>query len=97
MEFVNLRTRKNIELKNPPLVVLIYLAVLIVLLCSFILFAIKVKKLLLHPLTWFSVSLIVYFICTSGTIYDIIHNVPFAYYNPQDERKVEYIARENRS
>lgn len=47
----------------------------LVLVGGFIL-AYKIRNILRLPIVWFVVTLIIYFFCISGVIYDILHRTP---------------------
>lgn len=76
LEFINNRSGRDIEMKTPPLealMMVVYMGLMIVAL-SVIVY--RLKGLLLVPYMWLFGSVLIYFICISGVVYDIIHGVP---------------------
>eukprot|EP01016_Furgasonia_blochmanni_P021687 TRINITY_DN2387_c0_g1_i15.p2 TRINITY_DN2387_c0_g1~~TRINITY_DN2387_c0_g1_i15.p2 ORF type:complete len:276 (+),score=65.29 TRINITY_DN2387_c0_g1_i15:1582-2409(+) len=77
LEYVNKRTFRNVEYKEP----LINLFILLGLLVGFGFFGYVIlttfKKFFLNRRVWLFGSLVVYVICMGGVVYNIIHNVPF--------------------
>ena len=95
LDFINGRTFKSVEIKVSTfeaIASLIYSLALIGTLCSVGYF---LRRLLLIPYVWFGGSLLVYFICMAGVVYDIIHGVPWVGSN--DKGEPEFINSGQRS
>jgi len=75
-------------MKTPPLQSL--LTIIYIVLCgSFIAFIVyKLRKLFLVPWVWMIGSMLIYFICLSGVIYDIIHGVPMVGQNQKGQIEI---------
>lgn len=90
LDFVNNRAKRTIELATPPLQALWSLLSSIAGLIALVIVGVFLKKVFLIPHVWFSVAILVYFICISGTVYNIIHHTPIVGYN-SETRVIEFI------
>jgi len=77
LEHVNKKTGRNVEYKESILNLLVVLIVLGSFLGVGVLAFLKFRPFFLNSKLWFIGSMLVYFICMSGIVYNIIHGVPF--------------------
>lgn len=81
LEFVNARSKREIELKKNPVLFLFYFIVFCgILFAGYYIYS-KFKFVLLSPYLWILGSIAVYIICIGGIVYNIIHGAPFAKYD----------------
>ncbi|CAG9323704.1 unnamed protein product [Blepharisma stoltei] len=76
LEFINNRSGRNIQMQTPvlqSLMMFIYMVAIFLFIATLVY---KLKDLLLVPYMWLFGSILVYFVCISGVVYDIIHGVP---------------------
>jgi len=76
LDFVNNRAARNIELKTPPINTVITLLFVFLVLGVGGVLIYKLHSFLLSPVVWYLGGVLVYFICISGVVYNIIHSVP---------------------
>eukprot|EP00743_Colponemidia_sp_Colp-15_P004670 GILK01005032.1.p1 GENE.GILK01005032.1~~GILK01005032.1.p1 ORF type:complete len:175 (+),score=1.68 GILK01005032.1:40-525(+) len=67
----------------------------LVLLFSFAVAVYVFRRFLFLPWVWFVGAAFVYFLCTAGVVYDIIHGIPFSVVDPRT-RKTTYISNRAR-
>lgn len=77
LEHVNKKTGRSVEYKESILNLLIVLVVFAGLLGVGVALFLKFRKFFINSKLWFAGSMTVYFICMSGIVYNIIHQVPF--------------------
>lgn len=90
LEFLNNRSRRDVEIKTPPIQ-----SFLMLLNSAFCLGAVmfglyKARSIILSPYVWFITAMLVYYFCISGVVYDIIHKTPMTGRN-QKTGAVEYV------
>jgi hypothetical protein len=90
LEFVNNRSHRDVEIKTPPIQSFLILLNTALCLAGGVWVMFKVRRFLLSPYVWFIVTIIVYYLCISGVVYDIIHKTPMTGRN-QKTGAVEYI------
>ena len=76
LDFINSRTNRQIDLKFTAVQILGGLAKWCVIITVFTLVFFKLRVYITSPYVMFLISLVVYFLCVSGTIYIILNNVP---------------------
>lgn len=78
LEFVNAKSKRNIELKKNPILFLFYFIIFCGIITLGFYFHKNFKWVLLSPYVWLALSFIIYIVCIGGTVYNIIHGSPFA-------------------
>jgi len=86
LEYINKRTDRNIEHKEPIYNILIVVTLLALILL--VLFALwnLFKSFFLNSVVQFTVSVIIYSVCMAGVVYNILNNTPFS----QKDRNGDY-------
>jgi len=77
LEHVNKKTGRDVQYKESIINLFIVLVFLIGILGAGVLAFLKFRPFFLSNKLWFIGSMIVYFICMSGIVYNILHGVPF--------------------
>jgi len=77
LEQVNKKVGRNVEYKEPIANLIILFAILGTVAAIGLQLFFKFKKFFVNNVLWFVGSIIIYFICMAGVVYNIIHNVPF--------------------
>lgn len=95
LEHVNKKTERNVEYKESILNLLIVLAIFGMIAMTGVWLFLKFRPFFLNTKLWFVGSMTVYFICMSGIVYNILHNVPFN--NIDKNGNVEWIHSGGRS
>jgi len=77
-KYINNKTGRNIEYKEPILQLFIVLFILCGLLAAGTFVFLKLRPLFLSPKLWMVGSMFVYFICMSGIVYNIVQDRPLS-------------------
>eukprot|EP00744_Colponema_vietnamica_P002837 GILI01004420.1.p1 GENE.GILI01004420.1~~GILI01004420.1.p1 ORF type:complete len:367 (+),score=126.18 GILI01004420.1:61-1161(+) len=95
LSFANERTKRQVELYESPLMkfAVLIIVTLVVLVAARL--ALILRPILLHPMVWFLGSLFVYWVCTAGFVFNLIHDVPFSHVDPRT-KQVVYITNRAR-
>jgi oligosaccharyltransferase complex subunit gamma len=77
LEFINKRTDRDVIYKPPLTTMLATFFGFISVAAVGVIIYVKLKFIWTNWIVWLVGSLLVYVICVSGVVYDIIHDVPF--------------------
>ena len=77
LEFFNKRLGSNVNITLPFSTILLKNMTFLIIFGLALALLRYIRTMMLHPVVWFTVSMIVYAICTSGIVYSILHNVPW--------------------
>jgi len=77
LEHVNNKLGRNVEYKEPIINLLILFVFLGIVGAVLLKLFLKFRSFFINNKLWLIGSLIIYFVCMSGVVYNIIHNVPF--------------------
>jgi len=94
LEYINPRTKRNVEFKVALLNVLSGLSILLSLAIGGFLIFRKFKPFFLNTTLWFIGSLIIYSVCMAGLVYNILHDIPFTVTDKNGN--TEWISSQNR-
>jgi hypothetical protein len=72
LRFLNLRLSENVQLNESLIENLLFFGFVFLALSGFFLFVFKLKDFFLQPIIWYVFSICIFFLCTSGIVYDIL-------------------------
>lgn len=77
IEFLNKRLESDVRILFPFTTILFRNVLFFTIIMTLLVFLKFIRIILLKPAVWFSISMIVYVICSGGVVYSIIHGVPW--------------------
>lgn len=77
LDFVNQRTGHDVLYKPTLKTMLTFFFGFITVMGAGVLIYTKMRKIWTHWVVWFAGVMLIYVVCVSGVVYDIIHDVPF--------------------
>ena len=95
LEFVNLLSKSRHELKKSPLLSLIYFLLFIGFMVAALSLFLKYKNFFVNPLTWYVISLILFIVSISGTVWNILNGAHLVKFD-HDWSILEYVHKNQR-
>ena len=94
LEYINKRTDQKVIIKKSLIQVLLKSFIPILAFVAVIVGLIKLRFIIMNPISWFVLSCGVFLICCGGVMHNILHHVPLsgAHRNDQGEIEYEYIS-----
>ncbi len=97
LNYVNEKTGRNVEYKESILNLFLVMIVLCAFLAAGVFAFLKFRPFFLSPKLWMVGSMLVYFICMSGFVYNMIQDRPLPLVNIGRNGNLEWIIQEGRS